>query len=92
MIKRPYGGSSRKEIRDNIINKQAKIHQNELPEGWSQHALDFINKSLMRKSSARIGNDKPGSLRAHPWFENFEWDKLENKTMKSPFEGLVNMK
>jgi len=86
--KRPYVGSSRKEIRDNIIARQAKIHQSELPLGWSEHAIDFINKALMRKPSLRIGTDKPGALKRHAWFNDFDWEKLENKTMKSPFEGL----
>lgn len=91
LTKRPYTGSSRKEIRDNIINKQAKIHQSELPIGWSEHALDFVNKTLMRKPSLRIGADKPGILKKHAWFSDFDWEKLENKTMKSPFEGFEGL-
>lgn len=86
---RPYVGVSRKEIRDNIINKQAKIHEKDLPSGWSEHAIDFINKTLMRKPSLRLGGDKPGVLKKHPWFNDFDWEQFENKTMKSPFDGLV---
>ena len=33
--KRPYHGKDRKEIRDHILSKQVKIHQNEIPHGWS---------------------------------------------------------
>lgn len=82
-------GSTRKEIRDNIINKQAKIHTSELPVGWSEHAIDFINRTLKRKPGERSGGDKPGILRQHPWFNDYDWEKFESKTMKSPFEGIV---
>ena len=42
----------------------------------------------MRKPSLRLGTDKPGVLKKHPWFQGFDWEALEKKTMKSPFEGL----
>ena len=42
--RRPYQGKSRKEIRDAILEKQAQIRKNEVPEGWSLEAADFINK------------------------------------------------
>lgn len=35
-----------------------------------------------------MGNDKPGSAKAHPFFKGFDWDALYNGTMKSPFEGV----
>lgn len=40
---RPYGGKNRKEIRDNIFAKQAKVKGNEIPDDWSVEAGDFIN-------------------------------------------------
>jgi len=42
--RRPYQGKSRREIRDHILSKQAQIRKNEVPEGWSLEAADFINK------------------------------------------------
>ena len=42
--RRPYQGKSRREIRDAILAKQAQIRKNEVPEGWSLEAADFINK------------------------------------------------
>ena len=53
--RRPYQGRSRKEIRDAILDKQAQIRKNEVPEGWSLEAADFINKCLARKAASRIG-------------------------------------
>ena len=42
--RRPYQGKSRKEIRDAILQKEAHIRKNEVPEGWDVEAADFINK------------------------------------------------
>lgn len=41
---RPYVGKSRKEIRDQILAKQVQIKKNEIPDGWSLEAADFINR------------------------------------------------
>ena len=41
---RPYLGRSRKEIKELIINKQAKLREEDIPEEWSLNSMDFINK------------------------------------------------
>lgn len=87
--KRPYIGTNRKEIRDHILSKQAKIHDFEKRPEWSDAAVDFINNSLLRKQNLRLGHDKPGAAKNHPWFDGFDWQALENVTMKSPFFGIV---
>ncbi len=42
--RRPYLGRSRKEIRDAILAKQEQIKRQDIPEGWSLEAADFINR------------------------------------------------
>ena len=42
--RRPYQGKTRKEIREQILAKQALVKPQELPEGWSVDSIDFINK------------------------------------------------
>lgn len=42
--KRPYIGKSRKDIREQILAKQAFIRIQDLPKGWSIDAVDFVNK------------------------------------------------
>ena len=42
--RRPYQGKTRKEIRDQILAKQALVKPQELPEGWSVDSIDFTNK------------------------------------------------
>jgi serine/threonine protein kinase len=41
--RRPYNGSTRKEIRDSILEKQVVVRQQEAPAGWSEEAVDFVN-------------------------------------------------
>jgi len=85
---RPYVGENRKEIREMIINKQAKINESEKLKDWDKNAFDLVNSLLMRKTNMRLGNDKPGIARNHPFFKGFNWEELINGTMRSPFEGV----
>ena len=69
MGRRPYVGRDRKEIRDHIISKQAKI--SEAPDGWSEEAADFANKLIQRKANYRLGNKGFAEIRSHPWLNDF---------------------
>lgn len=44
MGRRPYNGRDRREIRDNILAKQVQLTEDDLPNGWSLSAIDFINR------------------------------------------------
>jgi len=37
-------GKSRKEIKEQIMSRQASIKKQDIPEGWSAEAADLINK------------------------------------------------
>lgn len=37
-------GKSRKEIKDQMMAKQAFIKDEDIPQGWSMESADFINK------------------------------------------------
>ena len=75
-------GRPRKEIKQIVLRKQVQIEENEIADGWSKESADFINRLLQRKEMKRLGY-KGGvkELKAHPWFNGFDWDKLYNKTM-----------
>ena len=83
MGRRPYVGRDRKEIRDHIISKQAKISQ--VPEGWSEEAADFANKLIQRKANYRLGNKGFSEIRSHPWLNDFPWNDLNERSLSSPF-------
>eukprot|EP01016_Furgasonia_blochmanni_P046005 TRINITY_DN6560_c0_g1_i2.p1 TRINITY_DN6560_c0_g1~~TRINITY_DN6560_c0_g1_i2.p1 ORF type:complete len:347 (+),score=9.39 TRINITY_DN6560_c0_g1_i2:283-1323(+) len=83
--RRPYIGKSRKEIRDQILARQAQVKKSEVPEEWSAEAADFINKLLQRKPINRLGLNGPQEVRDHPWLKDFPWQKLNEKEFESPF-------
>lgn len=85
MGRRPYNGKNRKEIRDQILAKQVQIKRNEIPDGWSLEAADFINKLIQRKPINRLGLDGPAEVKGHPWFKDFPWTKLNDKTLDPPY-------
>ena len=86
MGERPYLGKTRKEIKQVVLKKQAKIDREDIPDGWSLESVDFINKCLKRKESRRLGyRNGISELKNHSWFQDFDWESLFNKTIPAPF-------
>lgn len=52
MGRRPYQGRDRREIREQIITKQAGIRRDELPSKWSLEAADFVNKVIINNNNS----------------------------------------
>ncbi len=83
---RPYIGRNRKEIKHQVLRKQAKIEEDDIIDGWSKESVEFINSCLKRKDSRRLGfTGGVRDLKNHIWFKNYDWDSLFNKTQISPF-------
>ncbi len=89
--RRPYQGKTRKEIREQILAKQAAVRLHELPEGWSIDAMDFINRLLQRKPSLRLGLNGPAEVKQHPWLKNFVWCDLYDHKMVAPYIPNVSI-
>ena len=53
-------------------------------------AADFINKLIQRKPVNRLGLNGAQEIKAHPWLKDFEWDKLTQLKIPSPFIPPVN--
>jgi hypothetical protein len=83
--KRPYLGRSRREIKEQMMIKNAQITLSEIPNGWSEEAADFFNKLLQRKPENRLGYKGIWELKQHKWMKFFPWDMLLNKELESPF-------
>ena len=83
---RPYVGKNRKEIKHQVLKKQAKIDEDDIIYGWSLESADFINLCLKRKESKRLGYiGGVKELKNHIWYQNYDWEKLYNKTLIAPF-------
>ena len=82
---RPYVGRNRKEIKEQILAKQAELKPEDINEGWSKESADFINKLLIRKPENRIGYKGINELKVHPWLKYYPWEMLYKKSLPSPF-------
>lgn len=82
---RPYVGSNRGEMRENILAKQVQLTRKKVSK-WSDELIDFVNKLLQRKPYKRIGFKGVDEIKGHKLFDGFDWEKLYKKEMNSPFK------
>ncbi|CAD8208986.1 unnamed protein product [Paramecium octaurelia] len=84
--KRPYLGKTKKEIRDEMLGKQAQLNVKEYLQ-YSFNLIEFTNKLLVRKQQNRLGYQNGiKELKNHKLFHSFQWEKLINKTMIAPYQ------
>ena len=88
--KRPYLGVGRKEIKQLILAKQAKLTEDDLPDDWSQQSMEFINSLLQRKPTKRLGYKGISEIKNHEWMKDIDWTLLENKKIEAPFIPPLN--
>lgn len=61
---------------------------------WSPEAIDFINLLIQRKPANRLGLNGAQDVKNHPWFAEFDWEKLKRKELQAPYKpspGEVNL-
>ena len=95
MGRRPYHGHSKKELRKDVVSRQAKIKEDNIPDGLIKSnkfslCADFINKLLERKKEKRLGYMNFKEIKDHPWLIDFNWDELINKKMQPYFVPPVS--
>jgi serine/threonine protein kinase len=83
---RPHNGKTRKEIAEEILAKQAAIKESMVYRKWSPEAFDFCNKLIQRKKERRLGSQGISEVKSHPWFKDFNWEALSNKTLSPPYK------
>lgn len=83
--RRPHNGKNRKEIKDQIMAKQAVVKDNMVIGEWSPEALDFCNRLIQRKREKRLGEDGVAEVKHHPWFRGFDWAALTAQTMRASY-------
>ena len=86
---RPYLFESKEEFIKIIGQVTIVMKKDDLPEGWSIEAADFINRLLMKKPKSRLGYGGPNEVKNHVWFRNFEWNKLYSLKMNAPFIPII---
>ena len=84
--RRPYNGKSKKELKEQILAKEVKLKQKQLPKQWSDiNVIDFVNRLLKRKAEERLGSNGIEEVMNHPWLKDIDWKHIEAKTEPSPF-------
>ena len=83
--KKPYSSLNRRFYIENLKDELVQIKYVDLPDGWTISAADFVNRSLQRRPSSRLGIDGMDEIKSHPWFQGIDWSDLENKDIISPF-------
>ena len=95
---RPYNGKNRKEIKEQMNERQAQITLKEIiknnyenvenineGENWSKESIDFINKLLIRNPEERLGFGGVHDLKQHLWLKYYPWNLMYNKALPPPF-------
>ena len=90
MGKRPYHGHSKKDLRKDIVSRQARIKDDNIPDGFIKSntfydCASFINSLLERKKEKRLGYNGFEEIKNHPWLIDFNWDDLINKRIQPVF-------
>ncbi|CAD8086236.1 unnamed protein product [Paramecium primaurelia] len=81
--RRPYNGRTRQDIREQILAKQVQVKKEELPLGWSEDSLDFVNQLILRKPERRLGSNGIEEILHHSWLKGYPWDDLLKKKIKA---------
>ena len=72
-----------------INSPNIKIKYKEM-RNYSYECFDFMNKLLIANCKKRIGFKDINELKNHSWFEEFDWIKLKNKKIISPFRFITS--
>jgi len=51
----------------------------------SEEMKDFIRGLLTKTPSERLGANGAEEIKAHPWFKDWNWQKLEKKKIWAPY-------
>jgi serine/threonine protein kinase len=88
----PYNSKNLDELKKMIMANQVQIKKFNVPEGFSESSVDFVNKLIQRKQIKRLGYNSIEEIKNHPFLENINWKDIYLHKIKSPFIPEVNKK
>ena len=78
----PFHNDDRITMFRSICSAQYKV-----PDYFSPELKDIISKFLTRSPAQRLGGSHNSivEIKRHPWFADFDWDGLMQRTLRAPF-------
>lgn len=89
MGRRPYLGKTRKEIKEQVLAKQAVVKPNDIIGSWSNDAINLCNALIQRKRVRRLGENGAAEIKNHPFFKGYRWEDLAQGKLKAPYIPLI---
>ena len=80
----PYYDRNRKEMYRKILHQTLKF-----PDSVPSTAQDFLSGLLERDPALRLGYKGAGDIKAHPYYDSIDWDKLYAKQIEPPYKPRV---
>uniref|UniRef100_A0A915DPD2 Protein kinase domain-containing protein n=1 Tax=Ditylenchus dipsaci TaxID=166011 RepID=A0A915DPD2_9BILA len=81
------------DLEDALVNaKYARDNGIILPEELSESTKNFLNRLLKRKDRERLGYESVEEVKNHPFFNNFNWEKLAIQKIQAPYLPYFNKK
>lgn len=82
----PFHSKSKEETYNNIVQVRYTF-----PEHFPKDAADLVHRLLQRKDIYRLGVLLGvEAIKAHKWFEGFDWEGLRNQTLRSPIVPVLS--
>ena len=75
----PFYSEETNQLFEKIIKNTAKF-----PKTMSEEAKDLISRFLEKDPTKRLGYAETEKIKAHPWFNGIDWNKLLDKKIESP--------
>jgi len=72
----PFHDETPEKVFENILSGHIEWHEDSDWLDYSDKARDFMERLLMTDPSARLGANGAEEVKAHPWFDGIEWDKV----------------
>jgi serine/threonine protein kinase len=89
----PFTSTSHAELYAEMQVRDLDLDSDRTLSHVSQSARDFIASLLQRDPAKRLGAgsaEGPGSIRAHPFFSNIDWEALLRREVTPPLPPLLN--
>ena len=84
----PFYSKDRDKLYQNIKYAQPRLDYGFL----SDDARDICTKLLHKDPTQRLGSGPTDAeeIKAHPWFEAIDWDKIQSKTCVPPYQPQLD--